>query len=167
MARPTLFTAARAALIIRTIRETGCSLGAAARVAGIGESTLRDWRKRGADELSQSEDPAEPMPERAPESFGEFVVALEQALAGIESMLTKCLVDAAAKDWRAAAWWLERRRPETYGANPTADDKAPEPRVEYRFIDAKAASDELCRRLAVQRAAELQARNEGHREQGA
>lgn len=122
MARPTLFTPARAALIVRTIRETGCSLGAAARVAGIGESTLRDWRKRGAQELSENAEPIEAAPDGEPQSFGQFVVALEQVLAGVEARMTRCLITAADRDWRAGAWWLERRRPELYGvARATAE----------------------------------------------
>lgn len=157
MARPSLFTPARAALIVRTIRETGCSLGAAARVAGIGETTLREWRKRGASELEEHNVPTDVDPEHAPESFGEFVMGLEQALAGIESKLTKCLVDAASKDWRAAAWWLERRRPETYGdakaskssAEDTPAASSAETKVIY-LVDAEKAQQ----LLSAQREAE-------------
>jgi len=127
MARPSLFTPARAALIVRTIRETGCSLGAAARVAGIGESTLKDWRKRGAEELAQAEAAAHIDLEHEPQSFAEFVTLLEHALAGIESKLTKCLLDAASKDWRAAAWYLERRRPEVYRDAHTSVEASVQP----------------------------------------
>jgi hypothetical protein len=151
MARPSSFTPARAALIVTTIRETGCSLGAAARVAGIGETTLRDWRKRGAEELEQTEHQADIDPEREPESFGEFVMTLEHALAGIESQLTKCLIDAARKDWRAAAWWLERRRPEVYGdAKVKIDDDAPNAttaRVIY-LVDSDKAQELLSAKRA-------------------
>ena len=157
MARPSLFTPARASLIVRTIRETGCSLGAAARVAGIGETTLREWRKRGADELEQHEVPTDVDPEHAPETFGEFVMALDHALAGVESKLTKCLVDAASRDWRAAAWWLERRRPDVYGdgkaSKPSAENTPPGTPVEARVIylvDAERAQQ----LLSEQRAAE-------------
>lgn len=152
MARPSLFTPARAALLVTTIRETGCSLGAAARVAGIGESTLKDWRKRGAEELGSSESVPDIGTEDAPQSFGEFFFALEHALAGIESKLTKCLVDAATKDWRAAAWWLERRRPEVYGAKVPAEAVPETPRLVYA-VDLKRAEAELSKRMYAKVAA--------------
>lgn len=160
MPRPSLFTPARAALIVRTIRETGCSLGAAARVAGIGESTLKDWRKRGLAELRQCEEQLDVDPTREPQSFGEFTTALERALAAMESKLTKCLVDAADRDWRAAAWWLERRRPEVYRDPKPLEEEETEPDGEsdkLRIVELTPDQvDELLKARRIARSRQLQ-----------
>ena len=65
----------------------------AATVAGIDRTTFWRWL---ADDASLRSD-------------------VEQAEAAGELALLENINEAAKVDWRAAAWWLERRRPEDYG----------------------------------------------------
>lgn len=44
----------------------------------------------------------------------EFRAAVESAEAKAESYYVTIIHEAARDDWRAAAWWLERRRPDSY-----------------------------------------------------
>jgi hypothetical protein len=54
------------------------------------------------------------------------VEELERAQAQAVAAITMYLVNATEKDWRACAWWLERRCPEIYGAKQTMRvEKAP------------------------------------------
>jgi hypothetical protein len=79
-------------------------------------------------------------------------MTLEHALAGIESQLTKCLVDAARKDWRAAAWWLERRRPEVYGDAKAKIDDDDAPTAGTARVIYLVDSDKAQELLSAQRA---------------
>jgi hypothetical protein len=71
----------------------GNTLKAACAYAGIGVQTMDDWRDR----------------------FRDFRDALTRAQAAPEVRNVAIIQQAASEDWRAAAWWLERRRPEDYG----------------------------------------------------
>ena len=63
----------------------------AAAAAGVDRVTVWRW---------QRDDP-------------DFAAAVEQADGQAETLMTRAIVDAAPRNWRAAAWWLERRRPTT------------------------------------------------------
>ena len=67
---------------------TGCTREAAARHAGIDRTTLYRWVES---------DPA-------------LGTRVEKAEADVEVRLAAQIVQAVPDDWRAAAWWLERRR---------------------------------------------------------
>lgn len=67
----------------------------AAHHAGISVSTLYSWMKRGR---------------QGEVEFLEFLSAVEGAEAECAYRNVAFIQKAAAKDWRAAAWWLERRR---------------------------------------------------------
>jgi hypothetical protein len=45
---------------------------------------------------------------------GTLVTAIEKAEGEAEATYTKIVADAAVKNWTAAAWWLERRRPDDF-----------------------------------------------------
>lgn len=109
--RPTKFTPQLGAAVCKLIG-LGVPIGAACQVEGVGRTTLRDWRKQGAAGV---------------EPFDAFVVELERALATVEVQVTINVVKASKRDWRAGAWWLERRRPRRYGVKQTLRiEKKPE-----------------------------------------
>jgi hypothetical protein len=84
------------------------SLGVPVSVACASErvsrSTLYAWRQAG---------------KAGTAPYVEFAADLAAAFARAESAITVHVVTAAENDWRAGAWWLERRRPERYGAKQT------------------------------------------------
>lgn len=73
--------------------EAGATYELAAKAGGITYETFNEWRK------------ADPQ-------FSEAIAKVEY-----EAALTRLNIIAAAArdDWKAAAWWLERRFPESYG----------------------------------------------------
>lgn len=71
----------------------GClPIDVAARAAGVAPSTVRSHRER----------------------HREFATALDAALATAKSSMLAHVRKAAPKDWKAAAWLLERRFPEEF-----------------------------------------------------
>lgn len=70
----------------------GLPIDVAARAAGVAPSTVRSHRDR----------------------HREFATALDAALATAKSSMLAHVRNAAPKDWKAAAWLLERRFPEEF-----------------------------------------------------
>ena len=98
--RPSLYTPALhervcALVAVRVPIRTACQL------EGIGARTLYDWRERG--KLGQ-------------EPFASFEQDLAIAVARAEATAVQFIATAAADNWKANAWWLERRFPKRYGA---------------------------------------------------
>jgi hypothetical protein len=88
---------------IRTALCAGATRKAAAAAAGIGQSTFHYWMRSGAG------DDATDLQRR-------LVVAVEVAEGEAELRATATVDDAIGSgDWKAAAWWLERRRREDWG----------------------------------------------------
>jgi transposase len=98
MARPTKLTAEREQRLLQAI-QAGATRKAAALHAGIDERTL----------------------ERCEQRFVGFADALSRAEADVEVRYAALIQQAAATDWRAAAWWLERRRAEDYARRDKVD----------------------------------------------
>lgn len=73
----------------------------AAAKAGIPERTYYDWKKRGIDEPDGI--------------YGELVERMQVAEAEAEVRACAIIAAAAPRYWQAAAWWLERTRPNEYG----------------------------------------------------
>lgn len=96
--RPSVFAPERGQRICNMVAE-GVPIATACRIEGIGKTTLYDWRKQGAEGL---------------EPFAEFARELRRAQDTCEATVTSRLVRATLMDWKAAAWWLERRRPKLY-----------------------------------------------------
>jgi len=91
--------------IVKCLKD-GNTRNDSALYAGIGVSTFYLWLDRG----------------RAGESpYVEFLEAVEKAEA--EAMIANvAIIQRAANDtWQAAAWWLERKRPDDWGRRQRMD----------------------------------------------
>ena len=101
--RPTELTPKLHQQIVKDIRDGMYAQVAAAR-ASISEQTFYGWLKRG----EAGEDP-----------FREFLDAVLSAAGEAEKNMVDTVQDAAAGtakgDWKAGAWWLERRFPKRWG----------------------------------------------------
>jgi transposase-like protein len=99
MARPTKLTPEVEAALLDAI-DAGVSYALAARSAGIAESTLDTWRRRG---------------ERLPSSpHGAFLTRLKRAEA-LAAVRWCRRLDGLPTNWQAMAWKLERRHPDDFG----------------------------------------------------
>lgn len=76
----------------------------AANAAGVGERTMNEWLRRGA----EGEEP-----------FATFAHEVDVAIARDalrnQAVISQAAVGKAAGDWKAAAWNLERKFPRLYG----------------------------------------------------
>ena len=70
-------------------------------MAGISPTTLAEWLRRGRDLDGR---PSTPI-------YISLVEDVEQAQAAAEVYALASIRKAMARDWRAAAWWLENRSP--------------------------------------------------------
>ncbi|WP_009963175.1 hypothetical protein [Verrucomicrobium spinosum] len=98
--RPTLLNPTRQAALLEAI-EQGMPLKHAAAVASMSYDTLNHWQKRGENES-------------APEEYRQFCQLLRRSQAIAMQVHLSSICDAAKRDWRAAAWMLERRYPEDF-----------------------------------------------------
>jgi len=116
MAARLLLTAERATRAIDLVRE-GHTRTAIARAIGVGESTLRNWLERGERE-----------PDREP--WGSFARDFRGNEGLAEVDIGDAILGAAhsdgRRDWKALAWWLERRYPKRYGAAKELPEDAKE-----------------------------------------
>lgn len=78
--------------------EMGCTRDAAAGAAGVSRTTFYRWLDDGT-----------------------FRDAVERAEHKAEAAYTLAVQQAVPKNWQAAAWWLERRRHESYGRRDRVD----------------------------------------------
>ena len=116
---PSKFTPERRKRILELVRE-GISQSAAARATGINEATVRGWRRKA--EAGG--------PESRP--YVAFIRKLDEARAQNESFLLGMVKAAAPKDWRAAAFLLERRFRDDYGRETRAKADLPEKVVDLK-----------------------------------
>jgi hypothetical protein len=99
--RPTKLNAERQSKVCDAIR-AGVPPETAAACAGIDESTFYRWLARGRRLEAEA-------------LYAKFAEAVKLALAEWETRDIMRIGEAAATDWRAAAWRLERRLPQRYG----------------------------------------------------
>lgn len=127
--RPTKFTPEVGAGICALVEE-GITLQSAAAHFRVPESTVHDWLKRGRGEDADPE-------------FAEFAAGYEAALGAIERVMVQNVVTAAAGDWKASAWWLERRRAKDYGGKVAVEHSADEALQSAitRLADASSSTD--------------------------
>ena len=103
--------------LTREIQRKICDLLAAGNTvvtacddAGIGSRTFHDWIERGEAE------------QRGPNY--EFCRAVARARAEAKRRLTARIISAAERDWKAAAWILEKLFPGEFGANAEIEAKS-------------------------------------------
>ena len=77
----------------------GCTRDAAAAAGPISRQTLANWLNRGADGV---------------EPYLGFVEQVQRAEDEAEQILLATIQAQAPQDWKAAAWILERRRPQQW-----------------------------------------------------
>jgi hypothetical protein len=80
--------------------EDGCPITTALDCMGIPEPTYYYW-------IRNADDPDHP-------EYGEFAKKIKEAKAKFISSCVKHIRVAAPKNWQAAAWLLERKKPESY-----------------------------------------------------
>jgi transposase len=93
--RPTKLTEEREADLVLLLA-AGVPAGLAARSVGVSERSVERWLKNG-------------LRDRVAEARA---AGQEQTDATSEARLVVLILRAAQHDWRASAWWLERRYPE-------------------------------------------------------
>ncbi len=110
--RPDLLTDEVQRTIVGALR-LGHYMETAAALAGVNKDTVYGWLKRGARVRAGRVPPSKQtdFDKRA----AAFSDAVSRAMAEAESILLGYIARAAAEDWRAAAWRLERRAPERWG----------------------------------------------------
>ena len=106
--RPTKLNAQVSKKIVEAIL-AGATYEAASQYAGITYQTFLNWMEQGRAETAGL--------------YFEFFGTVEQANARAQVLFAKRIKSAAADDWRAAAWMLERRYPKAYGARIGAIDE--------------------------------------------
>ena len=99
MGRKTVFTNQIRNAILRSLR-SGAMIGEACKAAGISRPTYYLWMSK-----AYSGD----------EQFIEFFEKVDKARAHVAHVLLKRIMEHSKKDWRAAAWWLEKYAPNQYG----------------------------------------------------
>jgi hypothetical protein len=83
----------------------------AAEAAGISVDTLTRWRERGAEDVENGVESA----------YALLCGALTRAQADAELRMLRLIEAHAIEDWRAAAWYLERRAPERWSRRDKVD----------------------------------------------
>lgn len=107
MSRPSLLTPAVQDALVRVIAAGG-SYKDACIVAGIGYRTFMTWMNRGDPALA-GDDPDAPR-------YQQFRQAIEATETAVILRALACWQDAFPRDWRAARDYVQRRRPEEWGA---------------------------------------------------
>ena len=111
MARPTKLTEAVTDDLV-VLLAAGVPVEVAARSVGVSRRTLDRWLREG--ELRK----------RVEQARATGPVSTE---AVTEARLVVLLARAAQFDWKAAAWWLERRWPQRWGERSTSFDRTAAP----------------------------------------
>lgn len=110
MGRPTVLDDLVAQRICAAIAE-GNTRRCAAQAAGVSVSALKEWMQRGR---------------AGREPYTSFLAKLEKADAEAEAKAVKVITDAALSGtWQSAAWWLERRRRNTW-RRPAQEQERPD-----------------------------------------
>lgn len=82
---------------------------AVAGYVGVSEVTWHKWKSKGQEVKEQIQENEAYSPTKREQLYLEFIESLEKAYAKAEMNAINNIRDASKKDWRAAAWFLERR----------------------------------------------------------
>lgn len=129
--RRSLLTVKTHTTVLNHIRN-GLTHTDAARLTGIGHRTFYDWRTRGEqalDAIYQTVDSAaeatwdtiEPHIPETERPYARFAVELATAETEGKQTAIEALRAGMADDWRAAAWYLERKYPDEYSRQATTN----------------------------------------------
>lgn len=129
--RPSKLTPARIERVCDSLR-AGNFFKVACRAANLSESCGRKWLRRGREEAEARED-REDTGEDAPDDllFLQFFHAVTRAECEAEAGAVAGILAAGRADWRALAWYLERKHPDHWGrvdrlkAQITGKDEGP------------------------------------------
>ena len=111
---------------IRTLRKAislGNSFSTACDLAEVNYNLCRRWMALGGYPLSGQETKDSIKPEDAQEPYKSFASVMRTAAAEAESRAVQQVVSAGNRDWRAASWWLERRKPDEWSPQKEASIK--------------------------------------------
>jgi hypothetical protein len=97
---------------ICTLIAAGNSYYVAAALNGIHRTTFFKWMNKGRNANHRTE-------------FRDFFDAVTRASAEAENAYVTVICEAGKKDWRASAWWLERRYPARWGRKRRAEISGP------------------------------------------
>ncbi|NMG09784.1 hypothetical protein [Brasilonema sp. UFV-L1] len=117
--RPSKLTEETKQKLLQAIK-AGVGIENACYYAGVSHKTVREWVRRGE---GTHERPTS-------NEFAEFAEELNRAVVAAEITLSARIMTASTNDWRAAAWWLERQRPERW-----ANTQKIEVAVDNKLID--------------------------------
>lgn len=139
MGRPTKLNPETQAKIVNAL-SAGNYFDTACMFADIDESTGYRWMQRGEAEIKRREGNVKEGTAQwqKAQPFVEFYKAVKAATARAEVAFVAKVRQAATQDdspgqWQAAAWWLERRRPDMWGrrVNQTTHDGGLEVEIIY------------------------------------
>lgn len=115
-----------------TLLADGFSVRDAIAIAEIPATEFRTWMRKGGD-LNHNK--GVDRSDEAEEPYRSFAMAVRAIRAHANGNLVDRVKTGAEKDWRAAAWLLERRDPEHYGRPRTVGVTVDRDGVSVDFVD--------------------------------
>jgi hypothetical protein len=104
--QPTMLTPEASAIFLQQLR-SGNYLEVAAALAGVDRTTVYQWLRKGRKQPTGI--------------YHDFLALVEEAQAHAECRLVSLVAKAAADQWQAAAWHLERKFPDRWGRKERLD----------------------------------------------
>ena len=151
MGRPLVFDDDKAEAILASLR-AGNHMETAAACAGVTRSTLYNWLSAG--QRARDRHAKDPTLEwkRAEIEFTRFMDAVDKARAEAVSDNVGIVLAAAKDKWQAAAWWLERTKPDHYGKTQRLElaEAAPVATMDVWIEHAREAEAKLAEFRAAQ-----------------
>lgn len=116
---------------VREALDAGAYQRDAATFAGISVRTFYAWLSRGR-EAAEAIERGDPV-ESVDRDLAAFLHMVEGSRVRVAVDLLRVVQDAARRDWRAAAWFLERSYPEQWGKREPGKPGTPNPEDDYAF----------------------------------